>query len=279
MQWSWRSAIADIGLVVIVSLAFLMPNVTSTASGVGTTTSTPAASPDVIPDRPTSGGSLTPTLTATAPSSFSCDFRDELDRVRSAVVLVLVQYANGQSVQGSAFHIGGGKFVTAAHVVLDDNGVQAATIELVPAETGAPQSAAIVAVGESQQGNSWGRDLAVLKSAPIAGELEQRAPSESDVDAVVRAVGYPWSQERPAGSLPEPLVVRGGLLSVAVVSGIEVVQSSAPTQQGMSGGPLVDECGNAIAVTSGARVRPGDSGNLQEGFPVFVSVSELDRLQ
>ena len=48
-------------------------------------------------------------------------------------------------------------------------------------------------------------------------------------------------------------------------------------QSGMSGGPLVDECGFAIAVASAVpRALRGESG---DGLTVFISMAELEKLR
>ena len=90
---------------------------------------------------------------------------------------------------------------------------------------------------------------------------------------------YPWSQLGDDSMLlPAPLVIRGTLANVTTTQGIELVQSSARTESGMSGGPLVDECGTAVAIMSGVPLRPDTEGQVREGFGVFISMAELLRL-
>lgn len=214
---------------------------------------------------------------ASAPEAGSCDFRNELDRVRDATVRVLVELPDGQLASGTGFHLGDGLFVSAAHVVLDESGRRAANVVVESAATGGQYPAAIEAIGDvSSEG--WGRDVVALRAVAIPGVIQWRAPSQADVDRDVRVLGYPWSQEDDGPTLPPPLVVRGTLAFLGSVEGIEIVQSSARAEEGMSGGPLVDECGTAVAVVTGARHRLNDSGVLREGFGVFVSMSEFERL-
>ena len=207
----------------------------------------------------------------------SCDFRDEIDRVRNATVRIVVEFASGQLATGTGFHLGEGRYVSAAHVVQDDSGQQAANVRIESAASGQDYAASIESVGDISSAG-WGRDIAILRAEAIPSSLEWRAPTASDIDRDVRVLGYPWSQESDGGSIPPPLVVRGTLASMATVDGVDVVQSSARAEEGMSGGPLVDECGTALAVTSGARLRVNEIGALREGFGVFVSMSEFQRL-
>src|SRR5690606_16487651 len=108
------------------------------------------------------------------------------------------------------------------------------------ADTGEQYPAVVESIGNIAT-SGWGRDLVALRAEPIPSALEWRAPSEADVDRDVRVLGYPWSQEDDRPTLPPPLVVRGTLAFLGNVEGIEVVQSSAKAEEGMSGGPLVDD--------------------------------------
>ena len=217
------------------------------------------------------------TVTAIPPDLASCDFRDEIDRVRGATVLVFATYADGTGAAGTGFHLGNGEYVTAAHVVLDDGGRRAQSVLITSYVTQQQQTASIESVGTSPS-EGWGRDLARLRSSDINDSVTSRAPGPDDVDRDVRATGYPWSLADDGAVLPPPIVVRGTLASASSVNGIEVVQFSGRVEQGMSGGPLVDECGTVLAVTSGAALRADDSGTLREGFAVFISMAEFERL-
>ena len=122
------------------------------------------------------------------------------------------------------------------------------------------------------------RDLAVLRAPPIEHAIEYRAPTADDVERDVRALGYPWSQAQDqSADIPPPVVVRGVLSNTAVRDNISVVQADVQAQSGMSGGPLVDECGFALAVTSAMPQAQG--GEIGEGLTVFISMAELENLR
>ena len=273
MSFFSRPSFDDLAIVLVASAVFFVSRllsgddlppdaqVTATAS---TATATTVASGDAVPqtvDRDVD----------------ACDFRDEIERVRRATVRVVVEWADGQRGSGTGFHLGDGLFVSAAHVVTDEAGGPARGIVIQSAATGEQYSAQIESVGATSS-EGWGRDMATLRAVAIPDALEWRAPAEADVDEDVRVLGYPWSQEDDGPTLPPPLVVRGTLAFLGSVEGIEVVQSSARAEEGMSGGPLVDECGTAVAVVTGARFQENELGALREGFGVFVSMSEFERL-
>ena len=73
-------------------------------------------------------------------------------------------------------------------------------------------------------------------------------------------------------------MIKGNIAAVAESGGIAIVQVDARVQQGMSGGPLVDECGAALGVASFVPLRSDDSG-AQQGFAVFISIAELANLR
>ena len=220
--------------------------------------------------------------TATAPSAEeldSCDFRGELERVRGAVVRIRVPEGPVSGSQGTGFHVGEGQYVTAAHVVQDESGHVHERILVESAVTGRSELAEVVRVGSATATNlRQQRDLAVLRAPPIGDSLEYRAPTEEDAARDVRALGYPWSQaEDESARIPPPVVVRGVLSNTAVRNNIAVVQADVQAQSGMSGGPLVDECGAVIAVASA--VPQAQQGEVGEGLTVFISMAELDNLR
>ncbi len=214
----------------------------------------------------------------------SCNFLDELPRVRSAVVVVLASAGEQSVSQGTAFHTGNGRYVTAAHVVLDPDGRPFSDIVIVSAPGGRAVPATIDVVGEFSE-RAMLRDLAVLIADPIAETVEPRAPTAEDIGRDVRTLGYAISQYgfdrgsfAGAGAFPLALVSPGAVVTMGEKDGIGFVQADNHVEPGMSGGPLVDECGRALAVVIGlptSSVRGATDGS---GFPVFISVSELDHL-
>ena len=235
----------------------------------------PTASPSPAPAAPTP--SPTP---AAQPDPDACDFRDELERVKSAVVQV---FAGDSS--GTGFHVGGGRYVTAAHVVQDERGRPFGEIRILSAAEDRMMTAEALQAGAfSTEPGVTLRDLAVLSADPVAGALDERAPAGGDGGRDVRAIGYGWSQVDDGlganpSEWPDPLVVKGSVAALAESGGVSIVQADVNVESGMSGGPLVDECGAAIGVTSFIPTRTGERGQPQQGFAVFISVAELARLQ
>ena len=264
---------------------------TAAAPTVGETATPAAGAPTVsetgtpAPATPAVGETATPTATlaAAAVSTLdpdSCDFREELERVRGAVVRIRAPESPYSGSQGTGFHIGGGEFVTAAHVVQDERGRAHDDIYVASALTGRSERAEVVSAGSfSTSADRQHRDIAILRSALVVQHaVAYRSPGDGDVDEVVRALGYPWSQaEDESTAIPPPVVLRGTLSNIAVRDNIAVVQSDVQAQSGMSGGPLVDECGFVLAVASAVpRALRGEAG---DGLTVFISMAELAKLR
>ena len=255
-------------------------------------TATPAAAAPTVGETATpapataaAGETATPaatsaTVAASTPDPDSCDFRDELERVRGAVVRIRAPESPFSGSQGTGFHIGGGEYVTAAHVVQDERGRAHDEIYVASALSGGSERAEIVSAGSfSTSGDRQHRDIAILRSTLVVGHtVAYRSPGNDDVDHVVRALGYPWSQaEDESTAIPPPVVLRGTVSNIAVRDDIAVVQSDVQAQSGMSGGPLVDECGFVLAVASAVpRARDDEAG---DGLTVFISVAELEKLR
>ena len=254
----WKTAIDDDGAVAApppMPAPVATPAPAATPSPVATAASSPTATP-------------TPAPAVVDPDQ--CDFGDVATDVRAAIVQVVVEGGSG-----TAFHIGGGVYVTAAHVIQDDFGRTARDIILYAGDRSFP--ATIISIGSfSRIGPE--RDIATLRAEGIPAVLSYRAPSENDTDIDVRAFGYPWSgieDDREAGGSLQ--TSRGVVSAVTVSEGIEIVQTDAGVDRGMSGGPLVDECGNALAVAS--FILSTDDVDDPSEFPVFISIAELDKLE
>ena len=256
-----------------------VPASTATPSAIAASV---AATPTVTatPGTATPTAATTPSATAaTTKDPNSCDFRDELERVRGAVVRIRSVTGPSRGSEGTGFHIGEGMYVTSAHVVLDDSGNTLPDIRVESALTGRSEPAEVVRVGSfSNSPSNQQRDLAVLRAPPIEYSIGYRAPTGDDAARDVRALGYPWSQAQDdSARIPPPVVLRGVLSSTAERNTIEIVQSDVRVQSGMSGGPLVDECGDALAVAASLPRMPG--GAVGEGIGVFISMAELKNLE
>lgn len=241
--------------------------------------------PPMLTASPTSGGTSPETRStqgsAADPTEHpeECDFRDERERVLGAVVRILSPISQTRAAVGTGFHIGGGSYVTAAHVVQNDAGNTHAQVWVQSSAAGQSQLADVIKVGSfSPDAANQQRDIALLRAAPIEHSIDYRAPTRDDIAQDVRALGYPWSQARDeTAEIPPPVVVRGVLSSTAVQDDIDVVQADVQAQSGMSGGPLVDECGVAVAVASAQPQARDDQRG--EGLTVFISMAELDKLR
>ena len=251
---------------------------TPQASNTPTSTSTPTPQASNTP--PATITTATPQASNTVDSGNNldtCVFRNERDRVRAAVVEVFSKRHSGLG-RGTAFHIGGGQYITAAHVIRDDNNRLHTNIEIVVPTTGGIHKATVQKfsmMSSNQQG--LGRDLAILSSVAIDNKLNLRTPTADDIDIEVRVLGFPWSQEKKSQSEIVPSEIRRTSISNVATSseGIAVISIGAGTN-GMSGGPVVDECGNALGVVSGGQINPktGDPDDTT----VATSVGEMNNI-
>ena len=198
---------------------------TTTTATTTTTTTAVLATTTAVPATTTAVPATTTAVASASTTAAGCDFADHLEQVTNAVWQV---YADDG--RGTAFYIGGGEWLTAAHVVGD-----ASTVTLYN-RTDA-MSATVV-------GNDTGVDLALLRSrAGVGGApLELTSSVEPRVGQPATVVGFPLYDAVSAS------VTRG------VVSRLEhpltgtVVVTDAATNPGNSGGPLVDDCGRVLGV-------------------------------
>ena len=264
----WKTVIDDSGGD---AMPAPTPTPVATATAAATATPTPAATAAPSP-------TATPTP-APAVSTDQCDFGTVAADVRAAIVEVVAEDL-GQG--GTAFHIGSGVYVTAAHVIQNEFGQTASSIALYA--DGARLPVTVDKVGSYSEISTVERDLAILNAPAIAAELKYRSPSKDDEVASidVRAFGYPWSGIQDDSSPGGSLQTSRGIVSAVTTaegSGIKIVQTDAGIDRGMSGGPLVDECGYALAVASFFATRVTDGEEDPSEFPVFISIAELDNLE
>ncbi len=190
----------------------------------------------------------------TAPADRSQCRIDEAMAARVIASTVMVETTTGS---GSAFYIGNGEFITAAHVV-DDN---PRTITL--RNEGISVSARLVGYTSQDDG-----DIAILSaSAPRMMALEWSGAIGEGAEVAV--VGYPLGQGLRAS-------ISRGIVSRAFIdgAGISQIQTDAPANAGNSGGPLVDACGSVAGVVSWKIVRDSQ-GNATEGLAFAVAEPTL----
>ncbi len=130
---------------------------------------------------------------------------------------------------GSAFHIGGGWFVTAAHVVVDSGEITLHGERDVEAELAAYDTSIDLAF-------LYASDLSV-PSLPLAEMSALEAFSELVV------IGYPTGVTGDAS----PTIGRLSRL-LEYPGGITFLQTDAASNPGNSGGPVINECGEVVGV-------------------------------
>ena len=182
-----------------------------------------------------------------SPQTGSCDA--DLDRMFAATWKV-----ETTSWRGSAFHIGGGRFVTAHHVV---DGVPP-----VLALTHGDRSVAAAVLGSDPE-----YDVALLEVFDPLEVLDVpgvafRSPTPSDVGEPVYLVGYPL-----AGALTAATGV------ITRVWEDEILTNSSALG-GNSGGPMFDACGNVIGVLWAAS---SASNFSHSGEVIRLTLERLDQ--
>lgn len=283
--WFALPSLGEIALVAIASAIFWLPQLVegdessrTPAPAATAATAAPDAG-DLSAAGPNSVGSETGRVDLDSRSTSECDFLAELGRVRSAVVMVLGSDERGASSQGTGFHIGGGRYVTAAHVVAGSRGSSLLEVTLFPHAIGGSLPATVEQVG-SFSNTEILRDLAVLIADPIAERLEWRHPDEGDVGQAVRALGYPVSQQGLDGlTVPPAIVSPGSIVALDEQDGTKFVQVDNKVEPGMSGGPLVDECGRVVGVASLLPQWYSEDATSRDGFAIFIAMSEFDSLR
>ena len=154
-----------------------------------------------------------------------CRLEDSSKMVVEASVLVITDEGFG-----TAFHVGDGVFVTAAHVV-SGGGVVVLDSELMQAE------GSVIIIDEDA-------DIAKLQVSSATGlpSLSWSSRETIPPGLTVATVGYPVDVAG-AGSLSRGVVSR-----LFTESGQQLIQTDVPVNPGNSGGALVDECGNVLGV-------------------------------
>ena len=216
------------------------------------------------------GGYVAARMTST-PAVQPTGFQGAYLRVRGAIVTVKTDLARLDSLQsagiGTAFHIGGGYYVTCAHVI---EGAQVITLNGPGLSGGRDVTATL-------QGRDDDRDLAVLKADPAASTLAWAASPPATGDPVA-AIGNPF------GSAP-------GSLSAGIVGGREriadgdnrsiagLLQSDTAMNPGNSGGPLVDSAGQVVGVNDAILSPTGAFAGIGLSIPAAQAQPVVDALR
>ncbi len=183
----------------------------------------------------------------------------DIDRATPGVYRIDVTKANG-GAGGSGFLVSGHRLVVTNNHVVEGDDVQRVVIAFL--EYGRPS-----VVGARIVATSPGQDLALLEAERdlpgTAFTLGTYVPAPG-LDVV--AIGYPGAADFPTLDRDQqgntrfrdafftPTVTRGVVSRFieqsTFNSGAAVVQHTAPTNHGNSGGPMFDDCNNVIGVTT-----------------------------
>ena len=153
-----------------------------------------------------------------------CDFSDHADTALDAVWQVKAGLSNG-----TAFHIGGGQWLTAEHVI---SGRSTVTLH----NSGASITATVEAANRAG-------DTALLLTSSAPSLLGFGSLSEIGPGHQAYAVGFPLYDA------PQASVSRGIVSRIERHAGLEdVILTDAAVNPGNSGGPLLNECGQVIGM-------------------------------
>lgn len=195
---------------------------------------------------PTTTASATASAIAEVSATPECSRAFAAETAVASTVKVLTPDGSG-----SAFHVGGGRYITNAHVVgfhtvVDmQHGDDITTAEVV--------------------GVSPGLDLAVLQSDLDTPALTWGSASEAGLGASVLVVGF------PAGLGDEASVAAGTLSRFFTEEGVGMIQTDASVSPGNSGGPLVGECAEILGIVTAKWVDEG-----VEGIGFAISATEVE---
>ncbi len=168
-------------------------------------------------------------LEAVPVAYLECDFSDHADGVLGSVWQVKTS-----SGTGTAFHLGGGQWLTAEHVVSDLSSV---TLHL------SGRSIPAIVSGTDAAG-----DTALLSTSSAPAALEFGDLSEIGPGHQAYAVGFPLYDAAVAS------ISRGIISRIEFYAGLDdVILTDAAINPGNSGGPLLNECGDVIGMNVSSR--------------------------
>ncbi len=156
------------------------------------------------------------------PPLVECSAQAATARVTESVALVRTD-----ELRGTAFYLGSFEWLTAAHVVADQDTVQLTSADLAVTAT-------VIGLLEDA-------DLALLRGESNARAIEWGETPTNGEDALI--LGYGLGHRTLAAG-----VTRGIVSERFTEDGLAYIRTDAPANPGNSGGPLVDICGNVIGI-------------------------------
>jgi len=193
-------------------------------------------------------------LSAIALPAQSKEIREIYNSAKQSVALILTYDAKGMPLAiGSGFFIEKDKLITNYHVI---DGAANAVVRTIGSES---QHEVKETVSYSEA-----MDIAILRVDTERTPLPTKATQDQQIGDKVIAIGNPKGLE---GSVSE-----GIISGLRPVDDFKVYQITAPISPGSSGGPLFDQDGNVIGITTASIT---DGQNLNFAIPVVL----VDRLK
>jgi S1-C subfamily serine protease len=179
------------------------------------------------------------------------------DPIRRNMQLVRANVVTVRSVDGhgSGFFIDGN-----GHVLTNEHVVGGAARVKIILESGEGLEGTVIATDPR-------RDVALVKTAPSGRTGLPVRGVRPAVGDEVYAVGSPMFEELSG------TVSKGIISALRSFDGLEYIQSDVATVGGSSGGPLLDERGNAIGVT----VSGFTEGEAPTGLNLFIPIADALR--
>ena len=181
---------------------------------------------------------------------------------------------------GSGFVVSNGYVLTNSHVIFNGNATKEVILVIPDQRIGSGKLKAELV------NRSADYDLAILRvdgldAAPI--KLSRSGPVKG---GEVRALGYPGVTDRMRNlsgtemlSPSEPYVTVGNvaLLSTATINGVRlpVIFHTAATNHGNSGGPLINECGAVVGISTWSASTTVQHGEIQTPEGQFMAGSVI----